>query len=511
MSYDKNGNIQSLQRNGDFDYDDASGVLQIDKLSYFYDTEKKNQLLKVTDATNSPKGFKDEINDNSNNNNNGNVNDYGYDTYGNMTSDDNKNITGIVYNHLNLPTRINFGTGDKIEYLYGATGQKQAKKVFYNESFVTTDYLDGFQYTDAKLNFFPHAEGYVSVTYCEQCQADNQQRFNYVYQYKDHLGNIRVSYGYDQKYEVLKIIEENHYYPFGLKHTNYNSGKKKYEKDEEEAGKMKLKQVAPTDGWFVANNYKFSGREWQDELSLNMYDLRARQYDPAIARFVAIDPLTDDEDQLDKSNYAYAWNDPIKYNDPDGECPSCFLGALVGAAVDYGEQVATNYVEGKEDPFTNNINLVSIGTAAVAGFVTSGGSAVESLAAKTAVKVGAAVINNTVSIKSSSEGLKSNVEKNIGNVIKNTAIDLAADKLAGKAGEKAGSALSKTALTNAGRLSSTAKTVVKALGQNVTRSTTATVKTGVKIASKVVTKTVESATKAATNTQREKVKDITNN
>ena len=252
-------------------------------------------------------GFKDGTNTND---------DYSYDDNGNMVSDQNKNITSIVYNHLNLPTQINFGTGNKIEYLYGATGQKQAKKVFYNESFVTTDYLDGFQYTDAKLNFFPHAEGYVSVTYCEQCQADNQQRFNYVYQYKDHLGNIRVSYGYDQKYEVLKIIEENHYYPFGLKHTNYNSGKRKYEKDEEEVGKMKLRPVAPTDGWFVANNYKYNGKELQDELGLNMYDYGARNYDPALGRWMNIDPLA--EQYRRWSPYNYCVDNPVRFIDPDG-------------------------------------------------------------------------------------------------------------------------------------------------------------------------------------------------
>ena len=66
---------------------------------------------------------------------------------------------------------------------------------------------------------------------------------------------------------------------------------------------------------------------------------------------------------------------------------------------------------------------------AVAGFVTSGGSVAENLVAKTAVKVGAAVINNTVEINTTT-GVT--VHKNVGNIIKNTAIDLAADKIAGQ-------------------------------------------------------------------------------
>ena len=62
--------------------------------------------------------------------------------------------------------------------------------------------------------FFPTAEGYVSVT--------NGEKFNYVFNYTDHLGNIRVSYTLNPADGQLKILEENHYYPFGLKHSNYN-------------------------------------------------------------------------------------------------------------------------------------------------------------------------------------------------------------------------------------------------------------------------------------------------
>lgn len=120
-----------------------------------------------------------------------------------------------------------------ISNLYDATGKKVRKKMWYGVDSITTDYLDGFQYVDEKLNFFPHAEGYVNVTFCGEC-TEPHTIFNYVYQYKDHLGNIRVNYGWDSTEDVLKILEENHYYPFGLKHTNYNSSTKNYEPTEEE-------------------------------------------------------------------------------------------------------------------------------------------------------------------------------------------------------------------------------------------------------------------------------------
>jgi len=36
-----------------------------------------------------------------------------------------------------------------------------------------------------------------------------------------------------------------------------------------------------------------------------------------------VDPLADHPNQVDKSPYAYAWNNPISLTDPDGRCPDC--------------------------------------------------------------------------------------------------------------------------------------------------------------------------------------------
>jgi hypothetical protein len=276
--------LESLKRNGDFDSNIYS-FMEIDDLVYDYDDDLKNQLVNVTDNTNDPKGFKDE--------NNGTA-DYDYDANGNMIKDENKNISSIVYNHLNLPTQINFATGDKIEYLYDAIGQKKSKKVTQADTETLTDYLDGYQYTNEVLNFFPHAEGYVNMSYCRRCDEQGSKfEFNYVYNYTDHLGNIRVSYSVDKIDRVLKILEENHYYPFGLKHTNYNSGNKKYYEEDIvlplgmvataepavlEAFGKKIIQTLPSDG--VMYQYKYNGKEYQDELGLNFYDYGARNYDP---------------------------------------------------------------------------------------------------------------------------------------------------------------------------------------------------------------------------------------
>lgn len=63
-------------------------------------------------------------------------------------------------------------------------------------------------------------------------------------------------------------------------------------------------------------NYKYNGKDWQDELGLNFYDYGARNYDPAIGRWMNIDPLA--EKAFGWTPYRYAYNNPIIYVDPDG-------------------------------------------------------------------------------------------------------------------------------------------------------------------------------------------------
>jgi RHS repeat-associated protein len=136
--------------------------------------------------------------------------------------------------------------------------------------------------------------------------------YNYVYNYTDHLGNIRVSYSKDPRTNQLKILEENHYYPFGLKHSVYSAGRlRDFEVDSSnpEGEHVFLNNVTKTE-----YHYKYNGQEWQDELGLNMYAMDMRQYDPAIGRWVAQDPVT----HFDYSPYSAFDNNPVFWADPSG-------------------------------------------------------------------------------------------------------------------------------------------------------------------------------------------------
>jgi RHS repeat-associated protein len=190
--YDRNGNIINLQRNSE----SSSNPLYsqgIDNLKYEY---VGNQLMSVKDyyglSANGIEGFKDE---------NTVGDDFSYDFNGNLKVDHNKGITLIEYNYLNLPTKIVFNYADigstnpkVILYKYDSNGIKIEKIVkepklilgILNNTTTTVQYDGIFQYLNNELSFFSNQEGYVN------CNGGSS--YEYVFQYKDHLGNIRLSY-----------------------------------------------------------------------------------------------------------------------------------------------------------------------------------------------------------------------------------------------------------------------------------------------------------------------------
>lgn len=315
LRYDYMGNIIQLKRNGGLDSDTT--VNPIDNLAYTY---TNNKLTKIVDSTNNPQGFNDKTATN--------VNDFAYDAFGNLTSDLNKGIAadGIIYNHLNLPISItlsNSSASGSISYIYNADGVKLKKTVINTTPSTTTntDYLDGFQYTNNTLDFFPTSEGYVKNTV-----VNGVNNYNYVYQYKDHLGNIRLSYTIDPADNKLKIMEENHYYPFGFKHAGYSSDQMMIQPNPEpptSPGGPIIRPLPPVVLTPVINSsnvtykYKYNGKELQDELGLNTYAYGWRDYDPTIGRFNKIDRFAEKYHRY--TPYGYAGNNPVLVNDIQGD------------------------------------------------------------------------------------------------------------------------------------------------------------------------------------------------
>lgn len=81
------------------------------------------------------------------------------------------------------------------------------------------------------------------------------------------------------------------------------------------------------------NKYKYNGNEEQTDFDLGLMDFNARFYDPNLGRFVQVDPLAESAVQYKQSPYQFGWNNPIRYNDPNGMCPICPALPWIGGAV----------------------------------------------------------------------------------------------------------------------------------------------------------------------------------
>ncbi len=198
-------------------------------------------------------------------------------------------------------------------------GIKIRKTVTEADTQATTHYLGTFQYNNNTLQYIYTAEGYVRHT--PRPTGTSYGAFDYVYNYTDHLGNIRLSYTLDPSDQVLKILEENHYYPFGMKHT-YNLFRKDIRTDDS----LELNPNATLDPSqdprrvrMVSNTgyqYKYQGQERQDELGLGWDSFKWRNYDYAIGRFMSIDPLS--EEYSYQSPYNFAENKVVDHIELEG-------------------------------------------------------------------------------------------------------------------------------------------------------------------------------------------------
>ncbi|WP_109436435.1 RHS repeat domain-containing protein [Aquimarina sp. AU119] len=186
-------------------------------------------------------------------------------------------------------------TAGNITYIYDATGAKLKKIAPSGSSLTETEYAGNYIYKNDNLEFFNHPEGYVEPVIASGSAAISS--FDYVYQYKDHLGNIRLSYKDADGDGIItqnEIVEEKNYYPFGLQHKGYNNTITGRE-----------------------HNYGYNSKEEQNELGLEWLDYGARNYDASLGRWMNLDPLANKYYPI--SPYAYVANNPIMFIDPDGK------------------------------------------------------------------------------------------------------------------------------------------------------------------------------------------------
>jgi RHS repeat-associated protein len=111
--------------------------------------------------------------------------------------------------------------------------------------------------------------------------------------------------------------------------------------------------------------YLFNGKELDEETGLYYYG--ARYYDAKTSVWQSVDPLSEEPEQEGKSPYAYTWNNPVRYDDPDGKCPLCaVVGAGVGALIGGGIEAGMQLYRGED------INWRKVGGSALQGAITGG-------------------------------------------------------------------------------------------------------------------------------------------
>lgn len=381
LSYDVNGNIKTLARYAKPQF--GSTAILIDNLTYTYDNNNfSNRLLTIKDTSGKANGYPSVVNPNTiiyDNITSGN---------GNMTAMMDKGISNITYNHLNLPISVT-QRGYTTLYTYRADGTKVYKKASIGPTTLETDYIDGFVYTtpyteqiemelrssdiaiqematagqreafdlvakpidpinppiktQSSPDFFPTSEGFYDF-----------QNSKYIYQYKDHLGNVRLSYSRNSSTGAIEKEDTNNYYPFGLSFVDLSSNQFSF--------------YSPSTSY---KNYKYNGKELQET---GMYDYGARFYMPDIGRWGVVDPAA--EYFPDITPYAYVVNDPIGFIDNDGEMPGP-VGAIIGVFSDYITQVGVNYfLEGKSfNTSLTDVSYWSLAISGASGFATGGISA----------------------------------------------------------------------------------------------------------------------------------------
>ncbi|MEU3604672.1 polymorphic toxin-type HINT domain-containing protein [Streptomyces sp. NPDC035033] len=255
--------------------------------TYAEDLATKSRLAKV--STTGPQGASEET--------------YGYDDAGNMTSrtfpTKTQSLQWDVEGHLE---KVTAGT-DQSSYVYDAGGNRLIER----EAGGTTLYLPG---TELRLNasgavekttrYYSHPAGPTMVKVAEKGTVKTS------FLLADRNGSSTTSVDAD-----TKTVTRRKFTPFGENRGTAPS-------------------VWPDDKGYLGGAKDATG----------LTHLNAREYDPALGRFISVDPLMDIAESQTMNPYAYGNNSPITFSDPSG-LASCDGKGGCGAPIQ---------TEGKDSP-----------------------------------------------------------------------------------------------------------------------------------------------------------------
>ena len=240
---------------------------------------------------------------------------------GNLVSEVEQIVRYAPFNKVDTLREGNY----RLEITYGPDEARNITRLYNNNVLAKTKYFVGGNYeveidglgNERKLHYIYGGDGLAAIF--EKTSAAE----NLYYIHKDHLGSFNAV----TETNWVKVDSVS-FDPWGRRRN-------------------------PADWTFdnMASGYLFdrgyTGHEHLDEFSL--INMNGRVYDPLLGRFMSPDNYIQAPDYTQNFNrYSYAFNNPLIYTDPDGDVAFLVIAGyfLANAAIDYGMQVAMNYVQG---------------------------------------------------------------------------------------------------------------------------------------------------------------------
>jgi RHS repeat-associated protein len=285
IDYDKNGNIKKLSRNGYYESGTANYLM--DELNYTYDTgnDRYNRLSAIEDIK-TGNGHGSDFTTTG-------ADGYTYNSMGQLTASDAEAITSIAYNPFGQVKEVIFSGGENSRYKYGPSAQRIKSELEISASSVYTWYVrdvsgnimsiykrDESGTDDVAIEEQPlYGLGRMGTLYKSTDQV--------IYQLSDHLGNVRVTFSWNDVESEVDIESWADYYPFGA--------------------------VMPGRSGVSSPGYRYSYQGQENSENSDWHNFQLRSYNASLGRFQTIDPYGQHH-----SPYLAMSNNPIGNIDPSG-------------------------------------------------------------------------------------------------------------------------------------------------------------------------------------------------
>lgn len=246
------------------------------------------------------------------------------------------------YNAFGKISRIHdFETGRSMDFLYGPDDERYCSIQRYEDGSIEHEiiYLDGI---DLRIDW----DGVKKWTYYPDDHVITRRvdngAFNHYFTFTDQVGSI------------LKVVDANGIEKFSATYDPWGRQT------------VTLNQIG-----FIRG---YTGHEMLTEYGL--INMNGRLYDPLLGRFLSTDNFVQEPGSTQSFNrYSYCLNNPLKYNDPDGELWWLAIGAAIGGLGNLAIKAYNGEIHGWKDGFV----AFGIGAAAGAVGTVAAGAAIAAL------------------------------------------------------------------------------------------------------------------------------------